>query len=279
MYYDFFCNEKMLLDHFEDYGMGNRTLNRLLAQSGMPPDVCADTYLAKMDNHKGLSYDRYDLVLDFERRCTKESRLLELDKILVYRQDIDYIKDCCRKYPLRQNEVLVLFGVIMMCRILQTDTLDLTTEFALKQFCSCFDGKLCKVRIRTDNWYDTYHEPKHMNNLHEKYNILLRTPCESGPRKIGSYYTYLNYELHDKTVAYEYVITPRTNRLNMCELFEKVGLKNLRFCKQCGTEYYMSSKTTNYCPNCAAKIQLEKTKERMKRYRNRKKVTGLGQKS
>ena len=38
MYYDFFCNEKMLLDHYEDYHMGNRTLNRLLAQSGMPPD-------------------------------------------------------------------------------------------------------------------------------------------------------------------------------------------------------------------------------------------------
>lgn len=56
-------------------------------------------------------------------------------------------------------------------------------------------------------------------------DILLRTPCEPGPKKIGSYYTYNNYELHDREVVYEYVITPRTNRLNLCEIFKEVGLE------------------------------------------------------
>ena len=272
MYYDFFCNEKMLLDHYEDYHMGNRTLNRLLAQSGMPPDVCADTYLAKMDNHKGLTYDRYDLILDYEKRCTKTSRLLEIDKIQIYKQDIEFIKDCARKYPLKQRELLVLFGVIVMCRIWQTDTLDLTTEFNLKQFCSCFNGKIWKVRIKTDKWYDTYHEPENMKNLYSKYNILLRTPCEPGPKKIGCYYTYSNYELYDREVVYEYVITPRTTRLNLCEVFKEVGLENIHFCQCCGAEYHLNSKSTKYCSKCAKEMRREKTRVRTRKYRSHAKM-------
>lgn len=272
MYYDFFCNEKMLLDHYEDYHMGNRTLNRLLAQSGMPPDVCADTYLAKMDNHKGLTYDRYDLILDYEKRCTKTSKLLEIDKIQIYKQDIEFIKDCARKYPLKQRELLVLFGVIVMCRIWQTDTLDLTTEFNLKQFCSCFNGKIWKVRIKTDKWYDTYHEPENMKNLYSKYDILLRTPCEPGPKKIGCYYTYSNYKLYDREVVYEYVITPSTNRLNLCEVFKEVGLENIHFCQCCGVEYHLNSKSTKYCSKCAEEMRREKTRVRTRKYRSHAKM-------
>ena len=110
MYYDFYCNEKMLLDHYEDYNVGNRTLRRLLGQSGMPPDVCADTYLAKMDNHEELEYDRYDLIKSFEQLSKERCELLQIDKIKIYEQDVEYIKDAVRKYPLTQKETLVLFG-------------------------------------------------------------------------------------------------------------------------------------------------------------------------
>lgn len=38
MYYSYYCNEKMLLDNFDDYNESPRLLRRLLAQSGYEPD-------------------------------------------------------------------------------------------------------------------------------------------------------------------------------------------------------------------------------------------------
>ena len=274
MYYDFYCNEKMLLDHYEDYNVGNRTLRRLLGQSGMPPDVCADTYLAKMDNHEELEYDRYDLIKSFEQLSKERCELLHIDKIKIYEQDVEYIKDAVRKYPLTQKETLVLFGVILMCRIKQVETLDLTTKYKLQQFCGCFEGfkrKIWKVCVDTGKWYETYHEPNGIKKLCDTYDLLLRTKSEPGPDKIGCYYTYYNYELKNKNVIYEYVVTPRTNRLDIWDVFCNVGLQDIHFCKKCGTEYHLNSSTTLYCKKCAKEIKKEQTRERVKRYRNRNK--------
>ena len=274
MFYDFYCNEHMVLDNTEKYNIGNRTLRRLLGQSGMPPDVCADMYLAKMDNHEGLYYDRYDVVKDFEQISSGQDELLQLDKISIYEQDLYYIKEASRKHHLTQKELLVLFGVILMCRIKLTDTLDLTTKFKLQQFCGCFDGfkrKIWKVRVDTGKWYETYHEPNGMQRLCDDFDLLIRTKSEYGPDKIGCYYTYLNYELQDKTIAYEYAVTPETNRLDIWDVFCSVGLQDIHFCQKCGAEYHLNSSTTLYCKKCVTEIKKQQTRERVMRYRRRKK--------
>lgn len=272
MYYDFYCNEKMLLNHYEDNPNGNRMLRRLVAQTGLPPDQCADMYLQKMDNSKGLFYDRYDVIQDFEKRRTSENVLLDLKTIPIYEQDVRYIKEGASKYHMQQREMLVLFGAIVMCRILQTDVLDLTTSFKLKQFCSCFDGKVWKVRVDTGRWTDIYHAPSFMEKVSDKYGLLYRTPGECGPDKIGCYYAYPNYTLESQEIVYEHVITPHTNRLNFCDIFKEVGLEDLHYCTACGAPYYKKVNNRPYCDDCLEKIKRQKTRERVKKYRRKTKM-------
>ena len=273
MYYDFYCNEKMLLENWDSASGSNRALRRLLGMSGQAPDVCADMYLEKMDNHKNLYHDRYDVIRDFERIRSDKCELLEITSLPIYEQDIRYIKEAIKNYKLTQKEELVLFGTIMMCRILKTNTLDLTTRYKLRRFCGCFDGHVNKVRVDTGKWYDVYHEPDGMQRLCNEYDLLIRTKAEAGPDKIGCYYTYLNYELTDKKIADNYVVTKDTNRLNLYDVYCKAGLENLHFCQRCGKEYKLKSKTTLYCKECVKSTKREQTRARVKRYRAKKKQT------
>lgn len=269
MYYNFYCNEKTLLDNYQQYNEGNRLLKRLLAQSGLPPDVCADLYLQKMDNKNGLSYDRYDLVKSFESRCKGKDELIKKDKILVYKQDIDFIKENAKEHKLTQQEMMVLFGVIQMCRILETDTLDLTTKFKIQQFCSCFSSMISYKRIESGNWFDVYHAPIGLDKICDKYGILIRVPCENGIGQVGCRYVYPNYELIDKTCVYEQVVTPRTNKLNLDYIFRQLNLDRIKFCDRCGKEFKAKSCHSKYCSDCTKKIRRIQTKLRVRKHRKK----------
>ena len=269
MYYDFYLNEQMLLENYKKGELGNRALRRLIGRSGMPADKCADMYLELFDNRLELYYDRYDVVRNFEQCKSDKNELLRVKNIKVYRQDIEFIKEQIKKYNLAQQEQLCLFGIVMMCRILNTDTIDLTTEFKIKQFCGCFDSKLYSYQSKLGRWYETYYAPWGMENVSDKYGILLRTDSEHTAKKIGCYYTYLNYELTDKTVDLEYVVTPDTNRLDLMQIYQDVGLKYLKFCSRCGKAFYSKESAIKYCDECSKIVKREKTRERVRRYRAR----------
>ena len=66
MFYDFYCNEKMLLDNYKKNDLGIRALKRVIGRSGMTPDKCADMNLTMFDNSLNFNYDIYDLVRHFE---------------------------------------------------------------------------------------------------------------------------------------------------------------------------------------------------------------------
>lgn len=272
MYYDFYCNEQLLLDNFSDYRESNRMLKRLIAQSGNPPDVCADLYLAKMDNRKGLYYDRYDVIKDFERRCTPEKELKKIEKIVVYKQDLDYVKCAIREYKLTEVERMSLFGIIMMCRILQTDTIDLTTQFKIQQFCSCFGDSISSKRESGEKWYDSYHAPIGLKRLTDKFHILLRVDAEKSIGKIGCSYVYLNYELYDTEIVAEYPITKENNKLNLESIFRDLHIDKIKYCECCGKEIFTKSNRLQYCKTCAEKIRRERTKERVRKHRSRKRM-------
>ena len=114
MFYDFYCNEKMLLDNYKKNDLGNRALKRVIGRSGMTPDKCADMYLTMFDNSLNLNYDRYDLVRHFETCGTKACELLQIDSIKVYKQDLatvykgniikNLIMDCQSYTKYRPNE-------------------------------------------------------------------------------------------------------------------------------------------------------------------------------
>lgn len=270
MYYDFYCNERMLIDHYSEYHEGNRMLKRLLAQSGMPADRCADLYLQKIDNSEGLHYDRYDVVRDFEDRSTGEDSLLKLEKIAVYKQDVDYVKRGVREYGMTQRETMALFGVIMMCRILQTDTLDLTTRFKIQQFCSCFGKDITYKKEDTEHWYDDYHAPIGLRKVCDEYGLLLRVPCEKSYGKVGCRYVYPEYELHDKMIIKEYIVTQNRNKLNLEYIFRDLGLERVRYCRLCKREFRSGSGRTKYCKECADKIRRCQTRNRVRRHREAK---------
>ena len=106
MFYDFYCNEKMLLDNYKKNDLGNRALKRVIGRSGMTPDKCADMYLTMFDNSLNLNYDRYDLVRHFETCGTKTCELLQIDSIKVYKQDLEWIMTQIETQNLKQKEQL-----------------------------------------------------------------------------------------------------------------------------------------------------------------------------
>lgn len=269
MYYDFFCNENMLLAHYDDYRMSDHMLKRLLIQSGMPPDRCADMFLARMENKFQVEYDRYDLIKWFQDKTSGKNTLRNLDKIVVYKQDLDFMKEQIRKHNMGKREQLCMFGVIVMCRINDTDTLDLTTDYKIKQFCGCFDKRLWTVVYDSGMWYEAYHAPVGMEMVSDVYNILKRKDSERKIKQVGCYYTYENFKLTDDEVAYEMVVTPNTNRLNLSKMFGDIGLENIRYCACCGKAYYSSCKTALYCGSCRAQIKKNQTRERVRRYREK----------
>ena len=84
MYYSYYCNEKMLLDNFDDYNESPRLLRRLLAQSGYEPDFCADMQLAHTDPKYIRQYDRLDLIQQYKKKQLKKCGLRQVDKIYLY---------------------------------------------------------------------------------------------------------------------------------------------------------------------------------------------------
>ena len=152
MYYSYYCNEKMLLDNFDDYNESPRLLRRLLAQSGYEPDFCADMQLAHTDPKYIRQYDRLDLIQQYKKKQLKKCGLRQVDKICLYESDLTYIRLAIRTYGLTQRQVKVLLGVIVMCRLNGSDTLDLMNRYRIKQFCSCFGRDVTAIHIDGANW-------------------------------------------------------------------------------------------------------------------------------
>lgn len=66
-YTTFYCNENMLLDHWQDYHESNLMLRNLLKRTSISPIECATIYYERMKNPESVSYDRSHLIQMFSR--------------------------------------------------------------------------------------------------------------------------------------------------------------------------------------------------------------------
>lgn len=66
-YTTFYCNENMLLDHWQDYHESNLMLRNLLKRTSLSPIECATIYYERMKNPESVSYDRSHLIQMFSR--------------------------------------------------------------------------------------------------------------------------------------------------------------------------------------------------------------------
>lgn len=267
MYYSYYCNEKMLLDNFDDYNESPRLLRRLLAQSGYEPDFCADMQLAHTDPKYIRQYDRLDLIQQYKKKQLKKCGLRQVDKIYLYESDLTYIRLAIRTYGLTQRQVKVLLGVIVMCRLNGSDTLDLMNRYRIKQFCSCFGRDVTTIHIDGANWWDGYEAPVELDVLSDKCGILNRITCKPGPGRIGCLYEYPFYD-HKSEGVYCWDVTAENNRLNMDKLCAKIGLFDNRYCEKCGEEIAWNAKA-HYCKTCAELEKNAKTLARVTRYRSK----------
>lgn len=138
-YTTFYCNENMLLDHWQDYHESNLMLRNLLKRTSISPIECAMIYYERMKNPESVSYDRSHLIQTFSRGRKNNAPILDIHQVVLYQKDLDYITEARRKYHINYAQLRVLFGVIFFCRLYGSDTFALDTEFKMKRFGGCFE--------------------------------------------------------------------------------------------------------------------------------------------
>lgn len=138
-YTTFYCNENMLLDHWQDYHESNLMLRNLLKRTSLSPIECATIYYERMKNPESVSYDRSHLIQTFSRGRKNNAPILDVRQVVLYQKDLNYITEARRKYHINYAQLRVLFGVIFFCRLYGSDTFALDTEFKMKRFGSCFE--------------------------------------------------------------------------------------------------------------------------------------------
>lgn len=138
-YTTFYCNENMLLDHWQDYHESNLMLRNLLKRTSLSPIECATIYYERMKNPESVSYDRSHLIQMFSRGRKNNAPILDVHQVVLYQKDLDYITEARRKYHINYAQLRVLFGAIFFCRLYGSDTFALDTEFKMKRFGGCFE--------------------------------------------------------------------------------------------------------------------------------------------
>ena len=82
-YTTFYCNENMLLDHWQDYHESNLMLRNLLKRTSLSPIECATIYYERMKNPESVSYDRSHLIQMFSRGRKNNAPILDVRQVVL----------------------------------------------------------------------------------------------------------------------------------------------------------------------------------------------------
>ena len=104
-YTTFYCNENMLLDHWQDYHESNLMLRNLLKRTSISPIECATIYYERMKNPESVSYDRSHLIQMFSRGRKNNAPILDVHQVVLYQKDLDYITEARRKYHINYAQL------------------------------------------------------------------------------------------------------------------------------------------------------------------------------
>lgn len=262
-YTTFYCNENMLLDHWQDYHESNLMLRNLLKRTSISPIECATIYYERMKNPESVSYDRSHLIQMFSRGRKNNAPILDVHQVVLYQKDLDYITEARQKYHINYAQLRVLFGVIFFCRLYGSDTFALDTEFKMKRFGGCFEEQTEIMYCAGKNQDDGYNTVRGMKEISDDYHLLNRT----GTDDIGCLYQYPNFALDkNDTIAYTFNVTLENNRLNLSAIVRELFDPKECYCIVCGEQYHSEKpNASRYCRGCAAKkeqVRLAKIKRK-----------------
>lgn len=250
-YTTFYCNENMLLEHWQDYHESNLMLRNLLKRTTLSPIECATIYYERMRNPESVSYDRSHLIQMFSRGRKNNAPILDVHQVVLYQKDLDYITEARRRYHINWAQLRVLFGIIFFCRLYGTNMVALDTEFKMKRFGGCFEEQTEITYCSGPNWDDGYNTVRGMQELSDVYLLLNRTSTDD----IGCLYTYPNYSLDkNDVIAYTFNVTLENNRLNLSPVVRELFNSKECYCTVCGTQYISQKPNASlYCKDCAIK--------------------------
>jgi hypothetical protein len=250
-YTTFYCNENMLLEHWQDYHESNLMLRNLLKRTTLSPIECATIYYERMRNPESVSYDRSHLIQMFSRGRKNNAPILDVHQVVLYQKDLDYITEARRRYHINWVQLRVLFGIIFFCRLYGTSMVALDTEFKMKRFGGCFEEQTEITYCSGPNWDDGYNAVRGMRELSDVYLLLNRTSTDD----IGCLYTYPNYSLDkNDVIAYTFNVTLENNRLNLSPVVRELFNSKECYCTVCGTQYISQKPNASlYCKDCAIK--------------------------
>lgn len=250
-YTTFYCNENMLLEHWQDYHESNLMLRNLLKRTTLSPIECATIYYERMRNPESVSYDRSHLIQMFSRGRKNNAPILDVHQVVLYQKDLDYITEARHRYHINWAQLRVLFGIIFFCRLYGTNMVALDTEFKMKRFGGCFEEQTEITYCSGPNWDDGYNTVRGMRELSDVYLLLNRTSTDD----IGCLYTYPNYSLDkNDVIAYTFNVTLENNRLNLSPVVRELFNSKECYCTVCGTQYISQKPNASlYCKDCAIK--------------------------
>ena len=250
-YTTFYCNENMLLEHWQDYHESNLMLRNLLKRTTLSPIECATIYYERMRNPESVSYDRSHLIQMFSRGRKNNAPILDVHQVVLYQKDLDYITEARRRDHINWAQLRVLFGIIFFCRLYGISMVALDTEFKMKRFGGCFEEQTEITYCSGPNWDDGYNTVRGMRELSDVYLLLNRTSTDD----IGCLYTYPNYSLDkNDVIAYTFNVTLENNRLNLSPVVRELFNSKECYCTVCGTQYISQKPNASlYCKDCAIK--------------------------
>jgi len=255
-YITIYCNEQMLLDNWRYYDESNQKLRNTLIKTNLSNEQCAEFYFDHMHNREAVKYSFDDLVARFRKERSRKGKLLTVTTIPIYQGDIDYIVQANHDYRLSIPEMRILFGVIFLCRLYESNIARLDTKFKMKGFTRLYDEGLQYAYI-VDGvyWYEVYNTINGLQRLSDELHILRKISTNN----IGCRYEYPNYEAAlESEVVYTYNVTVENNRLRLSDLFKELVPYNEKYCLICGQKIAIckqkivaSGNPTKYCAECA----------------------------
>jgi hypothetical protein len=204
--------------------------------------------LASMKN-----FDATGMLLRKIRKSMKmKAKLREIDEVILYKSDFDFIKSAKIKHGLTVHQTEVLFGLIFFSRLNDSQYCRIGSKFKRKQFCSCFNRTIEEKDWLAVSKVMEQHiqiKPKHENEVD---------------------FVYPNFENKDAE-AYKFVTTVENNRLDLSELAREV-LTDIadRYCSCCGKAFTPNSNRQRQCDECREKYKTEQARLRKQKSRANK---------
>lgn len=264
-YSTFYCNEQLLLDNWEYYKESNQLLRNTLRKTNLSSIECATIYYEHMRNPESVSYDRSSLLCLFPNKRKNRNTLLQINSVVLYKKDIEYVRNARKKFHISYKQMLVLFGIIFFCRMMNRDHVSLETEFKMRRFSKCFKEQTAIKYYQGESWDSGYNTVHGLYELSDKYKVLERRQTEG----IGCVYFYPEFKIsNNDSVEYIFTVTKENNKLDLTSIVNSIFDRTECYCIVCG-DIYRSIKpnASLYCSKCAAM----KEKIRIRNYKLNKK--------